>query len=107
MGDEFDYSELAPGIRETVRLLRSNGFETTDSGDGVANVESGIEGAMDIPMVACATSPLTMAGDADRLWELVRPLCEGSPDVRVEASYSPNDGVALLLLLGFDDTFLR
>ena len=35
----WDY--LDPGIRETVRLLRDAGFETTDSGDGVSKPEVG------------------------------------------------------------------
>ena len=37
--EEIDYTELDPGIRKLVRLLRDNGFETTDSGDGAFKFE--------------------------------------------------------------------
>lgn len=32
----IDYDEIDPGVRRLVRLLRDNGFETCDSGDGVS-----------------------------------------------------------------------
>ena len=33
---DIDYNDLDPGIREVVWWLRSHGFHTTDSGDGVS-----------------------------------------------------------------------
>ena len=38
---DIDYGELDPGIRETVRRLNEEGFETCDSGDGVSKFEKG------------------------------------------------------------------
>lgn len=35
-GEKFNYEELDPGIRETVKFLHSFGYRTTDSGDGVS-----------------------------------------------------------------------
>ncbi len=38
MTTEFDYDQLDPGIRQTVRLIHEFGFETTDSGDGITKI---------------------------------------------------------------------
>jgi len=37
--EDINYDELDPGIRKLVRLLRDNGFDTTDSGDGAFKFE--------------------------------------------------------------------
>lgn len=36
LAEGLDYETLDSGIRETVRWLRTNGIDTTDSGDGVS-----------------------------------------------------------------------
>jgi len=45
MGEEgtMDYTQLDPGIRKLVKLLRENGFETTDSGDGKTKGDLGLD----------------------------------------------------------------
>lgn len=51
---DIDYEALDPGIRRTVRWLRSLGFETTDSGDGVTKPAMGLtwdDGVRDHPHV--------------------------------------------------------
>jgi hypothetical protein len=91
MTDDFDYEQLDPDIRETVRLLREHDFETTDSGDGVTKkdwIEAGE--ALDFPHVAAATTPDCMIVDAETM---ARVLGKGWV---VEASYSTADGRAIL-----------
>lgn len=80
----MDYGQLDPGIRELVRDLRSRGFETTDSGDGVSKPAS--ERVFEVPHVACAVDPSSLLAEADRL---IAALPEGW---RVEATYFPERG---------------
>lgn len=84
-----DLNHLDPGIAETVWLLRSCGFDTTDSGDGVSKPPD--ERSMDFPHVAAVTTPATMCADADRMAVV---LGEGWT---VEASYSTEGRTAILL----------
>lgn len=85
-------ADLDPGIRAVVLRLRSAGFETTDSGDGVSKPVD--ERVFEVPHVACravADSLLGFFGEARRLLRVL------GPPWRVEASYCPNDDSALLL----------
>lgn len=91
-------SALDPGIVAAVTFMRGHGFETTDSGDGVSKggVGAGEADVLAFPHVFAVVSPAAMVAEADRLaalpWESAfraRP--------RVEASYSPDDGVAVLM----------
>ncbi len=88
--------ELCPGIRAAVELLRSNDFETIDSGDG-SHFRAGMECACEEPMIACATTRHHMAGASHRLMTL---LGSRGIDVHIEAAYSPKDEVAILLVMG-------
>ena len=83
-----DYSKLDPGIRDVVRVLRKAWFQTTDSGDGVSKPpeERTVEG----PHVFITVPPKMLLSESHRLMNLL-----GS-GWRVEATYSPADGVALL-----------
>lgn len=98
-----------PGVREVVRRLRDEGFDTTDSGDGVANVEAGMEGALPIPHVVMVIPTHEVVSGAERLLELVRswgvPI-GGASGALVESTYSPVDGVVLLTLFGVVDAML-
>jgi hypothetical protein len=97
---------LDPGIRQTVKWLQDNGFVTTDSGDGVSKTEAIATGeALGFPHVFMMCSPDTLFVEAHRLYDLLRGKNLTSP--QVEASYSPADGIALLLLTGLDDTLLE
>ena len=98
---EIDYSKLSPGIRDTVMLLRSHGFETCDSGDG-SNHAAGMKGATPFPMVAVRVGASMMAFNADSLRQLLIAqgvvFGDGPNDPRIEASYDPHNGVAMVLL---------
>lgn len=80
---------LDPGIRDVVEQLRSAGFKTTESGDGVSKPAD--ERTFDGPHVICRIGPALMVAEAQRLWAVL------GPGWHVEASYSPNDGVAVLI----------
>lgn len=105
----FSINQIQIGMRDTVLWVRSLGFNTTDSGDGVTNVEAGMEGAMDIPHVFMPIASDGMAyGEADRLWEAVCEKGLGDhPDVDIQLSYSPKDGVSTLGLFGINDDLLN
>lgn len=89
--DDRVVKALDPGIRSTVVMLTAHGFKTTDSGDGVSKPPDGR--VFDFPHVACVVSSADMMTEADRLW---LTLGEGW---RIEASYCPNDGTAILFAM--------
>jgi hypothetical protein len=80
---------LDPGIKATVHLLRAHGFKTTDSGDGVSKPAD--ERVFDCPHVAATVKPKDIVAEARRMQGVL------GDEWRVEASYSPGDGVAVLL----------
>jgi len=92
MASKVPYAALDPGIRDVVRLLNDNGFETTDSGDGVSKPAAGI--VFPFPHVAAVTTPGTMVADAERCAALL------GPEWIVEASYATraqqSEGTALI-----------
>jgi hypothetical protein len=68
----LDYETLDPGIRETVRLLRKWGFQTTDSGDGVSKAGTEAEACMEYqPNVRCRVPPEALAGETRRLCHML------------------------------------
>ena len=91
--EPIDYEAIDPGIRDTVRLLREHGFETTDSGDGVTKLGSGWSDteAMPFPHVACHVTRDTLFAEADRLATVL--LIPWS----IQASYDPRDKSYVLL----------
>lgn len=97
---EPPWGELDAGIRETVRALWLAGFEPTDSGDGSkADMECAIA---DVAHVFMRCAPADLARRADELAILVSdwPSSGNYNGNRVEASYSPSDGIAVLMLFG-------
>jgi hypothetical protein len=99
---DFDYEQLDPGIRETVRYLHGCGFITADSGDGSKYPE--MECAIPQPMVVCDVTehggyysglPLYEAG---RLQSVLDDL---EPGWRVELTYSPQDNLCLLVAIRY------
>lgn len=82
-------AELDPGIREMVGYLWANGFETSDSGDGVTKPEDERTFGS-TPHVCAMTSPLMMVSEANRMAGLL------GPEWRVEASYSPHESALLI-----------
>lgn len=95
----IDPSTLDPGIRDVVVALRAMGFETTDSGDG--SKPPG-ERVMDDPHVFIRVAPESIVSEARRL----RARAPHLPYryVKVEASYDPDNGIAVLALIYRDDT---
>ena len=85
--DEFDYTQIDEGIRDVVRSLREAGFDTCDSGDGTKD-DMGC--ALDYPNVSAIVDVDTLVEEGDRMLEVL------GDDWIVQASYSPNDGYALL-----------
>lgn len=102
---------ITPGIRQLVAWLNSKGFETTDSGDGVTNVEAGMECAMATPNVAIAVSPDVLVSETRRLFSLlvselkvaVSRINEDASTVMIQATFDPGDESAVIMLTGLDD----
>ncbi|XXX79134.1 hypothetical protein WMF30_10210 [Sorangium sp. So ce134] len=113
-GNSID--NLDPGIRRTVHWLRENGFETTDSGDGVSKFQDDepMEGALEYPHVVCIVDGERLTSEADRLADLVAERgVEVVPNGRrepgqaeVQASYDPADEGGILVLAGVGDAEL-
>lgn len=125
----FNYDQLDPGIRETVRRLHSWGFVTTDSGDGITKAttecarctlngfdgcsECGWRGTIDtrqervphVHMRITSDVPERWAAEAFRLREcLTRHGIDYTAEgVMVQLTWSPDDSIALLSLYGVSD----
>jgi hypothetical protein len=115
------YDELDPGIRQVVRWLNDNGFDTTDSGDGKTKfvAENPMECAQPFPNVAIETTPATLVSQCDRLAALlrekgieVRPMGWDGPEepglVNFQGFYDPSISTdkAYIALTGLDDQTL-
>jgi hypothetical protein len=107
---DIDYDALNPGIRETVRWLRSLGFDTVDSGDGETHE---YECDCDEPYVVMRwDNPQTLSAGADLL---LRALLERGinvctifmGEVCIQATYDPVDQSAMIYLSGVNDAMLE
>lgn len=91
---QIDYDDLDPGIRDTVRLLRAHGFETTDSGDGVSKLQpdSKYYGCTPEPQahVYCSTTYDRVIGEARRLAKLL------GEEWTVEGVFMASSGTSIL-----------
>jgi hypothetical protein len=111
--DDLDYSTLTPGIRRTVALVRSWGFETTDSGDGVTNIQAGMEEAMIRPNVYMAVPSSQLVRECLRLRYVLRSrgvqINTQGPDNApcIQGMYDPCSDSAGILLMGVDDALLE
>jgi hypothetical protein len=93
----MDESMICPGIKGMVEFLRTNGFKTSDSGDG-SRFKDGMEGAMEEPMVAMfLDGDCHLWAEANRLYEL---LDGRGIKAAIEATYYPVDDKYLLLIYG-------
>lgn len=102
--------ELDPGIRNTVLWLRSLGYETTDSCDGVTKRAAGDTEALDYPhvfMVVYRIDDLVESADF-----LMRDLRARGVEVRpgtIQGIYDPTGKLNephVLALVGYDDAAL-
>jgi hypothetical protein len=102
----IDYSEIDPGVRRLVRWLNELGFETTDSGDGVSKPD--MECALAVPNVAIVMGDKgDLIHNADCLHaELVKLGVFLNKSRSIQASYDPDDGSCIILLLGVSDADL-
>jgi hypothetical protein len=94
------WDDLDVGIRDTVRALWAAGFQPTDSGDGSKFYD--IDGAIVWHHVFMRCAPERLIIEANRLALLVAnwPAAGTYEGNRVEANYSPTDGVGVLMLFG-------
>lgn len=99
-------AEIQPTMVRTVAWVRSLGFETTDSGDGVTNVDAGMEGAMSVPHVVARVPTHALVAYADVMWGAVRVRGLDRRGATVEAVYGPGDGVATVVIYGVTDANL-
>lgn len=113
-GDNVAFNEINPGIVKLVAMLRSNGFDTVDSGDGVTNVPL-MECVLERPHVFIVVEPDKMISESHRLYDMMWGLANFDPDVEmippqptgaIEVSYSPIDKTAVIGLLDLDDEFI-
>lgn len=108
---EADLLELDPGIRQLVFYLRGEGYNTTDSGDGVSKFEGLDPDAKEdthciplaYPHVFMTTEAHDLRHAADELDVCISKLQPTKP-YHVAASYSPSNGVALLEVIGLVDS---
>ena len=110
-----NHDELDVGVRATVWWLRRAGFETVDSGDGITKATDGdYEEGEFLPYshVAMLTTPSEIVRDADRLMAALEEAgvnfdpIDPETDPAIQASYSPVDGHAVLMLMNVDDKLL-
>lgn len=103
---ELDVSQLDEGIRDLVVLLRENGFETTDSGDGSKAMD--MDCAVDVPHVYMKGDLETAKAESTRLMKLLEShsvLFDGEV-TSIEVSYSPVDDICMLAVFGVTDDML-
>lgn len=88
-----DYTQLDPGVRDVVRLLRRQGFLTTDSGDGKSKPQEWFDAgdAMPFPNVTIRVEREGLFTEADRLRDVL------GDSWQVEAVYWPANGSCALL----------
>lgn len=102
-----DYGALDPGIRNLVRWLVSNGFATTDSGDGISKRPATIDNpdgdacAESEPNVYMLVDLDKLVSEADRLLALLGNVSDLLP--QIQASYDPLDKTGIIALHGIDD----
>lgn len=95
------WADLDPGILGTVRLLWDAGFVTTDSGDGTKAGQMGC--AIAVPHVFMRCEPAVLVAEARRLVYFAAShglVAADGHGIAVQATYSPADGVAMLMLFG-------
>lgn len=117
--EEIDYEKLDPGIRKLVKLLRDNGFDTTDSGDGISKFTDFPDScAESMPNVYIQTTSDILLSECNRLVNLLKQHVKSGtleetfihPDlgqevsrVAIEATYLPMEEVSVLGVHGIAD----
>jgi hypothetical protein len=107
--------DIDPGVCKLVELLRTHGFETTDSGDGKAKLAEGapLEDALDYPHVFIKTSRDELVDTANKVMMLLEEngvqlsVDNDTGEPFVTASYDPADESAVVGVIGVQDTMLN
>ena len=101
----MNYDELNPGIRKTVKLLNSVGWETTDSGDGETH---DYECDRDVGYVVVVSTPQDVIHDSDLIHSFLESYgVEFSlTSTSIQATYSPVDGYAFVDIHDIHDRML-
>lgn len=102
----FDYDQLDPGIRNTVRRLHGWGFATCDSGDG--SKADTMECAVSEPMIAIVVSPEDLVRESLRLADCLRVHgvhleTIGDDGPNIQATFDPADQSSVILLFNVHD----
>jgi hypothetical protein len=130
MPNSVPYDDLDPGIRQVVRLLNANGFDTVDSGDGrtkftddgeplpgwESDPDQGFDCVIPHPHVFMQVGVEKLGSECDRLRDLlvshgvsldaVGP--DGDDGVSIQGTYDPmlSEHPAYIMLMGLDDSRL-
>ena len=99
-------TEIQPTMRRTVDLVQRLGFKTTDSGDGVLNVEAGMEGALSIAHVFAVAGAQNLVDRCDDLRISLQGRIKPGTTWSVEGLYSSEDAHAVVALYGVTDAQL-
>jgi hypothetical protein len=99
---------LTPGVRRLVNTLRALGWETTDSGDGITNPAAGMWDTLDYPHVFIKLHPNQDVREAAHRMKrhAAAIFCDGKRPT-IEATYSPIDGVSMVMLAHLGDSDMR
>lgn len=105
--DEAFYDSLNPGIRNFVRFLRRNGFDTIDSGDGNTHE---FDCDRDFPFVSIQCRPETMVMEAQRLYDLladegirVESVGPTGYEPCIQASFDPALDIGIIDIMNISD----
>lgn len=125
--DGTDTDTLDPGIRDTVAWLQVEGFQTSDSGDGVSKFSPeskyDVEDLIAFPHVIIMTAPEMLIDEARRLQRLldrfhIMPKADSAEEAAesrgsmVQCSFNPSEILpngkefGIIMLLGVDDDSL-
>lgn len=106
---KIDLSQLDPGVRQFVSMLRHYDFDTCDSGDGHTKLEKDpdAEDVLPWPHVFIRVEPHQLLGTAMRLRTVLKhhkiDLLPGD----VQATYDPADESAVIQIIDDEDRFIR
>ena len=111
----MDYSLLDQNIRNVVKFLNENNFNTTDSGDGVSKNRAEIEHVLPYPHVFMTCKPTDLWSESCRLLSLlkenginVQPIGpEGCTHPSIQSNLDPTSEIAFITLNHVDDEVLR
>lgn len=101
---------INPGIWKTVAWLNENGFETTDSGDGVTHSYTCDR---TVGYVVIKTTPSTLVSETSRLVDLLKDKkLKLAPvgffgGVNIQASYDPADESAIIDVSSISDDIIN